>query len=96
MVPQTVSLLRAEDMEVGVMLVGERAALVKVLGTEDEKVLPPRWWEAAFLPLDCLLLTLLVPQATQGRRPWDLCQAGWIGAAEAEVRAAASNEAVRD
>ena len=68
MLPQASPLFRAEDMVVDVMLVGEWAPLVKVPAAVDEKVLPPRKWIRALLPVDRVLVALVVRRALGPRR----------------------------
>ena len=63
MVPQASALLEAKDLAVQVKVIGERAPLLRVPATVDEKVLPPQTWERAWLPMDRVLVALVVRRA---------------------------------
>jgi hypothetical protein len=69
LVPQASTLLDDKSLEVSALLVGERPPVIRVPAKSEERVLPPRQWEDAFLARDRVLLLLRIRRAGGDRRP---------------------------
>ena len=69
LVPSAEALLTDKNLQIDVSLIGERAPLFRVPAKTDEKVLPPRAWEQALLPVDRIMVMLVVRLMSGTRTP---------------------------
>ena len=67
LIPQAGPLLEDRDLQVDVLVVGERAPLLRVPARGDEKVLPPVTWERAWVHVNRVLVAVVFRRMSE---PW--------------------------